>query len=635
MAWQSHARACAPVLLAGCVLAGAGGPAWAEQATRPRLELSAPGATAEDLSPAMDLLAGASDVPIEVVASPEWAARFVPLSAFTPASDDGSCWVRLRLGIAASDRQTWLLAVSHWALWGYSVSMHWQEEHRWNLQTVHQWTPMAERPFHDASALFDLQFLRREPTDIYLRFQQVVAHDLSLSQPGLIRAYTGAQYNLEKSTNWLFHGVLLGIFLIMALYNYVLYRSVLDRSYAWFAVTLIGYTLYFLGHEGIGAELLWTDAPWIVAGRFVAPLGASLIALGSVRFVLHYLQLSRARSLPILGLNLGVAVMFLELIRHIVTRILGGYINYIPFNLAAGFTVICAVIVIVGRARRGERPALLLLAATGLTALGTLVQILLLFSVVPRGFLSLHAMQIGIALQVAVLAIGLADRMRQIRTALAEREKSERLLHAMLPAPIAERLKAGESPIADRFVEVTVLFADIAGFTPLSAELAPERLVQTLNTIFSRFDALTSERNLEKIKTIGDCYMVVGGLPSPRPDHVEAVADLALALRAALTPTSDDPGSVDQLHIRMRIGIHCGSAVAGVIGTHKPAYDLWGDTVNTASRMESHGEPDHIHCSEAVYLKLKDQFAFSERGELEIRGKGLMRTYYLLGRRGA
>jgi class 3 adenylate cyclase len=315
-------------------------------------------------------------------------------------------------------------------------------------------------------------------------------------------------------------------------------------------------------------------------------------------------------------------------------RILGEYSNYIAFNLAAGLTVIAAMIVIVDRARRGERPALLLLVASGLTAIGTLVQILLLFSVVPRNFLALHAMELGIVLQVALLSLGLADRMRQIRMELAEREKSERLLHTMLPAPIAVRLKAGESPIADRFAEVTVLFADIAGFTPLSAQLSPERLVQTLNTLFSRFDALTSARGLEKIKTIGDCYMVVGGLPSPRPDHVEAVADLALTLRAALAPTGAESNSADPpLEIRMRVGIHCGSAVAGVIGTHKPAYDLWGDTVNTASRMESHSEPDHIHCSEAVYLQLRDRFEFSERGEIEIRGKGLMRTYYLLGRR--
>ena len=273
-----------------------------------------------------------------------------------------------------------------------------------------------------------------------------------------------------------------------------------------------------------------------------------------------------------------------------------------------------------------------LLASFVSAALGVVVHLLLLAALLPYTFLTRHAISIGVVLQVVLLAVAMAQRVRSIYVSLLEREKSEKLLLTMLPAAIAQRLKAGESPIADRHAEVTVLFADIAGFTPLSSALPPQQVVQTLSTLFSRFDALTSARKLEKIKTIGDCYMVVGGLPSPRPDHAEAVADLALDLLSALSAETDGLAPA-WANVRIRIGLHCGSAVAGVIGTHKPAYDLWGDTVNTASRMESHGEPGRIHCSQAIRDTLAHAFEFQARGEIEVRGKGRMPTYFLLRRR--
>lgn len=208
-----------------------------------------------------------------------------------------------------------------------------------------------------------------------------------------------------------------------------------------------------------------------------------------------------------------------------------------------------------------------------------------------------------------------------------ERQKSEQLLLNILPATIADRLKHGESIIADKFESVTIMFADIVGFTKLSARISPEHLVENLSMIFTTFDALAAKYKLEKIKTIGDAYMLVGGLPEPTPNHTEAVARMALEMQVAitdLTSNTDEP-------IFVRVGIHCGPVVAGVIGVRKFAYDLWGDSVNIASRMESSGEPGKVHCSEAVYQVLKDKFEFEERGEIEIKGKGKMRTYFIVG----
>ncbi|OCQ91722.1 adenylate cyclase [Oscillatoriales cyanobacterium USR001] len=210
----------------------------------------------------------------------------------------------------------------------------------------------------------------------------------------------------------------------------------------------------------------------------------------------------------------------------------------------------------------------------------------------------------------------------------AERDRSERLLLNILPQPIAERLKKEPKTIADSFAEVSVLFADIVGFTELSARISPTELVRLLNEIFSMFDYLVERHSLEKIKTIGDAYMVVGGLPENQLDHAQAIAEMGLDMQQTLVEFNQKKGQ----NFQIRIGISTGLVVAGVIGWKKFAYDLWGDTVNTASRMESHGIPGAIQVSESTYQRLKDIYLFEERGEIEIKGKGKMKAYLLKSR---
>lgn len=208
--------------------------------------------------------------------------------------------------------------------------------------------------------------------------------------------------------------------------------------------------------------------------------------------------------------------------------------------------------------------------------------------------------------------------------------ENEQLLLNVLPAPIAAELKKHPGIIAQRFDDVSVLFADIVGFTPLSARLGPAELVEMLNRLFSTFDELADRHGLEKIKTIGDAYMVAGGLPEPRPDHLTAMATFALEMMDTMQRLGADEGG-----LKVRIGVHVGSVVAGVIGMRKFSYDIWGDTVNTASRLESHGEPGRVHVSEAVYLRLCDSFAFEERGTIELKGKGPITAYFLAAPLGA
>jgi class 3 adenylate cyclase len=210
-----------------------------------------------------------------------------------------------------------------------------------------------------------------------------------------------------------------------------------------------------------------------------------------------------------------------------------------------------------------------------------------------------------------------------------ERQKSEKLLLNILPVSIAQRLKDDESVIADHFDSATVLFADIVGFTAMSEKILPTELVGRLNRIFSAFDELAERHGLEKIKTIGDTYMVAGGFPDLNANHAKDVSAIALDMLQALEECNcemDDSVSV-------RIGIHTGPAVAGVIGIKKFVYDVWGDTVNTASRMESSGLPGRIQISEQTAAMLDDDFEIKERGMVEIKGKGLMKTFWLVGHR--
>jgi guanylate cyclase len=235
----------------------------------------------------------------------------------------------------------------------------------------------------------------------------------------------------------------------------------------------------------------------------------------------------------------------------------------------------------------------------------------------------------AVALTVFVVLLYFVSEREKMKTALeAEHQRSENLLLNVLPAPVAERLKRSQGVIADGFEGVTVLFADIVGFTPLSASLTPNEVVTLLNGVFTAFDRLVDGCGLEKIKTIGDAYMVAAGVPVPRADHATAVADLALAMRVELAKLREEIDAP----LDIRIGLDSGPVVAGVIGKRKFIYDLWGDTVNTASRMESHGLAGEIHVTERAWKLLRDTHRLRDRGVIEVKGKGPMRTYLLDGR---
>jgi adenylate cyclase len=238
----------------------------------------------------------------------------------------------------------------------------------------------------------------------------------------------------------------------------------------------------------------------------------------------------------------------------------------------------------------------------------------------------------GVSVTVYLLTQYFARRREEALAALqAEQARSERLLLNVLPAPIAQRLKRNPGVIADAFDDVSILFADIVGFTTLSERVSPEEIVPWLNEVFSDFDRLARRCGLEKIRTIGDSYMAVAGVPLPHPDHVGAVAEMALNMLDAVSGRKAPNGD----ELRIRIGLNTGHAVGAVVGLDKFIYDVYGDAVNTASRMESHGLPGHIQVTEVTYRRLRDRYLFEERQTMQVKGKGEMVVYLLVGRKDA
>jgi adenylate cyclase len=230
---------------------------------------------------------------------------------------------------------------------------------------------------------------------------------------------------------------------------------------------------------------------------------------------------------------------------------------------------------------------------------------------------------------VVTVWFAMRDTARAEEAMEAEHERSEALLANMLPASIADRLKEpGRNIIADKYDEASVLFADIVGFTERASSTPPADLVRFLDKLYSAFDALVDKHGLEKIKVSGDSYMVVSGVPRPRPDHVQALADFALDMAEVAAGLKVPHGR----SVPLRVGMATGPVVAGVVGSRRFFYDVWGDAVNVASRMESTDSVGQIQVPDDVYERLKDDFVLQERGRINVKGKGIMRTWYLVGR---
>jgi len=369
----------------------------------------------------------------------------------------------------------------------------------------------------------------------------------------------------------------------------------------------------------MAASLLFFTVVHFVAGRFGAAVVTGIFALIFAAIPLLH------RFGPWMAANVFVILWLAYTWR--VTTLNGTGGGHFTTFMAAGLTILVYGL---------ERP--LWSIAVTLAAIATIIAQQLLLPAdtgfLPPGILLAFNFPINVIVGAASLFGIVYYAMSQVARAEAatEREyvRSEALLANILPASVAVRLKsAPQSEIADAFEEASILFADMAGYTARASDVTPSELVRFLNTVYTRFDTIVERYGLEKIKTSGDSYMAVSGVPVARPDHAAALALLAIEMRDAASKITDTRGRA----VSIRIGLASGPVVAGVVGMRKWAYDVWGDAVNIASRMESTGEPGKIHVAPSTYELLKDQFDFVARDPIEVRGKGYMQTWFLAGPR--
>lgn len=355
---------------------------------------------------------------------------------------------------------------------------------------------------------------------------------------------------------------------------------------------------------------------------FGQPLAAAIPWTYSIAVIISLIAFARTRRYRLFRTTQLTLILLLPFMLQI---ILGGFIS-------ASAVIVWSLLAPLGALAMTDRRHALgwFTAYVSLVVVSLLVQPLVDFSVtlpdtVVVSFFVMNVLgSTGVSFFAMYFFVSLKDETLELLA--VERSKSERLLLNVLPAPIAERLKEEEQTIAEGFDSVSVLFADVVDFTPITQRLSPHQLVEMLNDVFSHFDALVEGHGLEKMRTVGYTYMVASGIPTTREDHAHALARLALEM-AGYIAGYQSPHSVD---ITLRMGISSGPAVAGVIGRAKFQYDIWGDTVNTASRMESHGVPGRIQLSRTSYELLKDDFVLEPRGVIDIKGKGMMETWFLV-----
>jgi adenylate cyclase len=369
---------------------------------------------------------------------------------------------------------------------------------------------------------------------------------------------------------------------------------------------VIGYIVIgFFPRMLSGTESLTAGLTWIAVGDYLAG-SLPLVALA---------VLARWPRTYVVVVNVLLAMILVE---NIVPTVLYGGLVESGLFMAWGLLVVVGALIALGRRAAFGWFVVYFVALFGTVALTESIEPVYEHEVSAMDMaLDMIGLTIFVLLAMAYF-VGQRDRLQQ---------ESDDLLHNILPDEVARRLKSSHDLIADHYDGASVLFADVVDFTPMSADMEPADLVALLNSIFSTFDGFVEELGLEKIKTVGDEYMVASGVPSPRPDHATAIAELSLRIRDQVA-THDFAGH----RISLRIGINSGPVVAGIVGTHKFAYDLWGDTVNVASRMESGGIPGAIQVTDATYQLIRNDFLCEPRGSVQVKGRGEMDTYFVVSR---
>ena len=511
-----------------------------------------------------------------------------------------------------------------------------------------------ERELRNNHYLLRLSNKTTSPKTFYLRVKHFRGTQFPI-EAGTLKGFVEKLHTID-----FVQGIYFGFMLLMIFYNLFVYFSVRDKAYLYYVVYVATMALLNGSLGGYATEYLWTNHAWL--SRYEDLLTASLGITGILfaSSFLHVKQLvPRMHKLfqTLLGLYfIGIVIVLSG------NFMLGTIVNEL-ISLVLMLAIFAAAIAVW---RKGYKPAKFFLIASTILMVGVVVFILKDFNVIPYSMITVHSIQIGSAIEAMVFSFALADRINiykeekevaqlealkqlseneklileqnvmletkveeRTRELSTEKQKSDELLLNILPSETAEELKATGSAKAKSFALVTVMFTDFKNFTQASENLSPEELVHEINYCYSAFDRIVTKYGIEKIKTIGDSYMCAGGLPIQNQTHAEDVVTAGLEMQKFIEQYQSDRVKKGLIFFELRLGIHTGPVVAGIVGIKKFAYDIWGDSVNVASRMESSGEIGKVNISGATYQLVKDKFNCIHRGKIQAKNKGEIDMYFV------
>lgn len=517
--------------------------------------------------------------------------------------------------------------------------------------------PYEQRPVKTENWLLEVNLERGIPSTYYVKGRSYYPFQVP------IVVSTKNKFVERNMRHNLFWGIYIGVMLFAFIYNLFVYTAVRERYYLYYLAYVLITSGFYLGLEGFGFQFVW---PGIPEFNPLIPVLVSITNVLIVLFTLDFLQIKRDQKVlywwgwATIGLNALAGVIDLA----------GMYTVALPLSqlvsmLASIYFIVAGVVSL----RRGIKTAKYFLMAWSAFLVMVIIFILQMNNVVPSNFFTSNGIYLGHMTEVVLLSFALADRINllklenenkqkeiithlrenqqlqtkvnreleqkvQERTAevVAQKERSEELLLNILPVAVADELKANGKAEAKQINQVTVLFTDFKEFTALAEQLSATELVEELNYCFSEFDKIMQKYGIEKIKTIGDAYMAAGGLPVPNQTHATDVVNASLEIQQFMQEYRKSRAAAGQPYFETRIGVHTGSVVAGIVGLKKFAYDIWGDTVNIASRMESSGKTGKINISQTTYELVKDTFQCEPRGKITAKGKGELDMYFVESR---
>jgi class 3 adenylate cyclase len=511
-----------------------------------------------------------------------------------------------------------------------------------------------KRPIKTENWLIDIKMNQGEKTDIYMKVKSIYP----LQMPISVSSKSG--YVVKNRYHNLFWGLYIGIIAFAILYNFFVFLSVKDLNYLYYIIVTLSIAIFYLGVEGFGTAYIWPNNPRI---NLYLP---SIISFANIVFIFFTFRFLQITSKQKYAYFLGWLLMATQIIT-IITN-LAGFFNFAVLfgQVTSLFAAIYYLTIGVHNFIKGTPTARFFLLAWTSFLIFMVIAILAANNVIPSNFFTIHCIFIGHMTEVLLLSFALADNINWLkldnenkqkeiifrmkeneimqtninieleqkvseRTSDLQKQKnlSDTLLLNILPSKVAEELKEKGHSEANFFELVTVMFTDFKGFTEISADLNASEVVTILNECFSIFDEISLKNGIEKIKTIGDAYMAVGGLPTINTTHAKDAVRASLEIQAFLVEYNVERDKKGLAPFEARIGIHSGPVVAGIVGTNKFAYDIWGDTVNIASRMESNGEVNRVNLSGTTYELIKDEYECEYRGKIVAKGKGHMDMYFI------